>query len=69
MNGHNPLGTAGGVMICPHAQVAFAEVQSSANAILDSLGRPDKYPTLMLVCNGDLQLKQQYQVGSKRCWN
>eukprot|EP00983_Pelagomonas_calceolata_P128599 1161526-Pelagomonas_calceolata.AAC.5 len=45
-----------------HVQIAFSEVQASSKAVVERLGgHPDKLPSLKLVCNGDLQLLEQYQ--------
>ncbi|KAF5827182.1 hypothetical protein DUNSADRAFT_1185 [Dunaliella salina] len=43
-------------------KIAFAEVQASSQPVIERLGgAPDKLPSLKLVCNGDLQLIEQYQ--------
>lgn len=48
-----------------HQQVAFGEVRTkkAGTGVLDALGgTPPKLPTLFLVCNGDLSLREAYQV-------
>jgi hypothetical protein len=43
-------------------QVAFGEVQASS-PLINFLGKKDKIklPSLLLICNGDLQLAERYQ--------
>jgi len=48
---------------CVLHQIAFGEVQASSTGVLERLGgRPEKLPALVLICNGDMQLKEVYQV-------
>ena len=49
------------LLIC--LQIVFGEVQTSAKAVVERLGvQTDVKPSLVLICNGDLQLREQYEV-------